>query len=267
MSDKRYVTFQEQRLNVIQLLKDRKNRYGGLEEGMKDFAEKGPHQGGRWPLSAESIKLKFGKPPRGKDQSDAEYVESIKAASADMIDFALHHYLRHVSSEAYRCVLDVFSADMAADSDFDELLKRARADVSVAQEKWDKMTYEQRRSVIDRKKRQLAHEEKYLQCEAGIILITHLLWHNDLFVEYARQRTKAEEESNAQKGRRIYVEFKSLVAAQPEGRGLTSKAAYEVLHKDWGISISRLEQIVALQRQTVDKLAARRPGRPKKAAS
>jgi hypothetical protein len=231
---------------------------------MKDFGEMGAHQGGNWPLSAESIKRKFGKPKRGHDQNDGEYFETIRAASHQMIEFALEHYLKQVAHESYLCLNHIFSADNSGDNDWESLKKRATLKLDpVTQAQWDKMNALERTNLINAKKRHLDAERTYLQCQAGITLITHLLWHVDLFVEYARRRTKHEEESNAEKGRRIYLEFKSLTTAQPEGRGLSSKRAYKVLEKDYGVSVSRLEQIVALQRQEVDGLPPRAPGRPK----
>ena len=73
------ISFDRQRENVLQLLRDRSN---DLTSGstIKDFAEMGAHQGGGDVFTAEYVKRHFGK-PKDEENPDSEYMETLRGIS------------------------------------------------------------------------------------------------------------------------------------------------------------------------------------------
>lgn len=76
----------EQRINVKQLLSDRKDGVGGYATSIKDFENMGPCQGGNWPFSAESLRRAFGKPEDKEDSFESDYLLTKWAESHRLLE-------------------------------------------------------------------------------------------------------------------------------------------------------------------------------------
>lgn len=266
------VAWIEQYQNVLQLAKDRKGKYGGYVEGIRDFAEMGAHQGGQWPLAAEAIKRKFGEPtmkrPDGTPTDDPEesVYELTAKAKSHLLFEREHDRLWWVLPEAASAIDEIFSPDTGGCRDWDRWKQKAAQRALLEQEMKDEgpavpneeESYEEeaarkREEAARRERHKLAldAERKVLQAEAGLILITHRLLRQPLFVDFGRRMTLGEEKTMEERNRGLYLRHKELLeTTDPDtSRPYAPTKAYAQLMKETGISTSRLEVIVRLQRE------------------
>lgn len=277
------VSFDRQRENVLQLLKDRAN---DLTSGsmIKDFAEMGAHQGGGDVFTAEYIKRYFGRPV-DKTNADAEYVEHLRGASHVLMEKYLQE-LKRTAPLLWRKVDKIFPREGGGDRDYDwwkklsaRLREKARrisemegaereepappreggrvSDAAVeayASKRWaDRVAS---RALIARAKE--AEKDLYL-CDLGVDLLTLLCLEEDLFVEFARARSAQEDAQMEEQNAAIAADYEDL-KAKP---GTSEKDAAETVAVRNGISAGRVRQIAEGQRLARGE-EKRKPGRPRK---
>lgn len=276
------VSFDRQRENVMQLLKDRAN---DLTSGstIKDFAEMGAHQGGGDVFTAEYIKRAFGR-PADYDRPDSEYVEHLRGVSHVLLEKRLQE-LKRTAPLLWRKVDEIFPREGGGDRDYDwwknlavKLREKARRSVEAtnvdepqppreggrisdaaveayAAKRWDDR--KEARALITRAKE--AEKDLYL-CDLGVDLLTLICLEDKLFVEFAAARTVREEAEMEESNSRIAAEYEDL-KAKPS---TSEKDAAETVAVRNGISAGRVRQIAESQRLARGE-EKRKPGRPRKA--
>lgn len=278
------ISFDRQRENVLQLLRDRAN---DLTSGsmIKDFAEMGSHQGGGDVFTAEYIKRAFGRPV-DKTNPDAEYVEHLRGASHVLLEKRLAELAR-TAPLLWRKVDEIFPREGGGDRDYEwwqklaaRLRENARrvsqmegtehdeprpprvggrvSDAAVeayAAKHW--ADREASRALIARAKE--AEKDLYL-CDLGVDLLTLICLEDKLFVEFAAARTVREEAEMEESNSRIAAEYEDL-KAKPS---TSEKDAAETVAVRNGISAGRVRQIAESQRLARGE-EKRKPGRPRKA--
>ncbi len=288
------VSFDRQRLNVLQLLRDRAN---DLTSGsmIKDFAEMGAHQGGGDVFTAEYVKRHFGK-PEDKTNPDSEYVEVLRGVSHVLLEKRLVE-LGRVAPILAGKVRDLFPREggghrdyewhteraalleeRARELDTDEALKRPGPGEEPGEFHWRKnrasgdvpdseflrtarLQAERKRLCDSCRARARALRKDLYLCDLGIDLLALMCQEDDLFVEFARVRTVLEDEKMEEQNAAIANEYESS-KARP---GTPEKEAAQTVGDRWGISPSRVRQIAEGQR-LVRGEEKRRPGRPRKEA-
>lgn len=288
------VSFDRQRLNVLQLLRDRSN---DLTSGsmIKDFAEMGAHQGGGDVFTAEYIKRAFGK-PEDKANPDSEYVEVLRGASHVLLEKRLIE-LDRVAPILAGKVRDLFPREGGGHRDYEWHTKRARrleerageldqdealrpvepgekpgefhwrknkasGDVPDSEFARTARLQSERKQLRDscRARARALRKDLYL-CDLGIDLLALMCQEDDLFVEFARVRTVLEDEKMEEQNAAIASEYEESKAR----RGTSEKEAAQTVGDRWGISASRVRQIAEGQRLARGE-EKRKPGRPKKEA-
>jgi hypothetical protein len=224
------VPFDEQRRNVVQLLRDRKNDLQGVAS-FKDFEEMGPQQGGQWPFSAEYVKRAFGTPVDPKDP-DSEYVEHPRGASHALMEKRLEQ-LRAGAWVLWKAVNEVYPRDEGGERDYDRLVELAA------------------RGNPDAKR-------LIFLSDLGVDLLTMYCHDDDLFVEFARRRTIKEEGRMEAANAAIAARYEDLKA-----QGKTEKQAAEQAAFEEGISVQSVRRIAEGQRLARGE-QKRGPGRPRK---
>lgn len=279
------ISFERQRENVLQLLRDRSN---DLTSGstIKDFAEMGPHQGGGDVFTAEYIRRHFGK-PKDRDDPDSEYVEVLRGVSHLLLEKRLQS-LKRVSPTLWSPVNKMFPRESGAHRDYDwyraraaQLKEKSRrlaegedavgsldeprppreggrvSDAAI--EAYAARRWAERSAVRDLQMRASQAERELYLCGLGIDLLTTLCREDELFVEFARARTVREETAMEEQNAEIAGEYEERKAE----RGYSEKDAAESVAKKWNISSSRVRQIAEGQRLARGE-PKRKPGRPRK---
>ncbi len=280
------ISFDRQRENVLQLLRDRSN---DLTSGstIKDFAEMGAHQGGGDVFTAEYIRRHFGK-PKAKDDPDSEYVEVLRGVSHLLLEKRLQS-LKRVAPSLWSPVNKMFPRESGAHRDYEwhkkraaELKEKARRLVEGSEAELDEprppreggrisdaaieayaaKRWAERSAVRDLQMRAEQTERELYLCGLGIDLLTTLCREDELFVEFARARTVREERAMEEQNAEIANEYEERKAE----RGTPEKDAAQFVADKWVISPSRVRQIAEGQRLARGE-PKRKPGRPKKATT
>lgn len=276
------ISFDRQRENVVQLLKDRAN---DLTSGstIKDFAEMGPHQGEGNIFTAEYIKRHFGC-PADYERPDSEYVEHLRGASHVLIEKRLQE-LKRTAPLLWRKVDAIFPREGGGDRDYEwwtqmaaKLRVKARrcveggdveepqppreggriSDAAVeayAAKRW--ADRKAARALLTRAKE--VEKDLYL-CDLGVDLLTLMCLDDEYFVEFARARSVQEETKMEEQNAALAADYEDL-KAKP---GTSEKDAAETVAVRNGISPQRVRQIAESQRLARGE-EKRKPGRPRKA--
>lgn len=232
----RHPDLDEQWQHVFQLSRDRKNGYGGGSEGIINFEEKGAHGGDSWPLTAESIRRKFGEPA---DRGDPEspYVINLRAKSHALLEQKIRDYLKPYFGPQYRAYNDVFGPDTAGDRDFEHLEKLATGSGPNAG---------RARTTL-------------LFAKMAVDILTWELRDERLLVQYAEaQQAKNPDKDTEVDNQDLYLRYREL-----RNRGVRPKDAKEKVAAEWRVGRRRAEQIIAGQRLKAGE-EPRERGRPRK---
>lgn len=221
--------FAEQRVNVMQLLRDRGSEFV-TGPSLKEFEPMGPHSGEHWGFTGEYVKRHFGVPADPKNP-DSKYVETLRGASHLVLEKRLLE-LKRDAPGYYRVVASIFPADEGGDRDYDWLVEKARGNLDA-------------RRLLTR-------------CNAGIDLLTRLCEHDELFVVFARARSVREEKKMEERN----SEIADFYQAERDA-GKSERSAALATRGEYGISEGRVRQIVELRR--LEKGEPKRGrGRPRK---
>lgn len=253
------VSVGEQEENVRQLLRDRKNWLGGHEEGIKDFAEMGAHQGGNWPLSAESIRRQFGVAKNKEDRDNSEYVSLLRAGSHAILEEKLVE-LKLYAFSLWQAVTQIYPEDGAGDKDYDWYAAKAKRNVPLRRvlvlkdtklyKSFESIMYA--RGVVTR-------------CDLGVKWITQQLMDEELFVTYAQRRTVKEEGKIEDQNMSIYLRYKELKQTRnPDtGKLYTTGQAYRQMEITERLTRGYMERVVEAKEMEVEGRPKRKRGRPK----
>lgn len=294
------VSFDRQRENVLQLLRDRSN---DLTSGsmIKDFVEMGPHQGGGDVFTAEYIKRAFGSPKEGGASSllTEEYVDNVRAASFVLLEKRLQE-LKRTAPLLHAKVTAIHPREGGAHRDYEWHTKRAtrledrarkldagedagedearvEAGAGPGEFRWRRNTASgdvpdaefertsRRQAELVELRDSCRASARALRgdlflCDLGVDLLALLCRNDDLFVEFARVRTVLEDEKMEEQNASIANEYEESKARA----GTPEKEAVQTVGDRWGISASRVRQIAEGQRLARGE-EKRKPGRPKKA--
>lgn len=263
-----HATFAEQRQNIVQLSRDRKNAVGGYSAGLKDFSEMGPPSGEHWPLSAEQISRAFGV-PKERGNPESVYVMTLRAESHVLLEQAAER-LRHHVPYLYAAWDRVFDPDSAGDRDYEWFQKRvedARRRAEVLKSDLDDLPLARKRQKWAEIKEQFATwsrqatqtAELLERCNLFLDMLTLQLMSEELIVEFATRMTRLAEQAMEDENKRIFDEYLDFLNQKPK------KEARKLICRKHGISDATLYRIEANHRQE-QGLPARGPGRPKKEA-
>lgn len=276
----RRISFAEQRQNVVQLSRDRKNGVGGYSAGLKNFAEMGPPSGAHWPFSAEQIRRSFGVPGKRNDP-ESDYILTIRARCHGLLEEKARELEPHVP-ELFRSWDSIFDVDSGGDRDFDWYREKASGGLVKARELRDQadalreLSREHRREgrlkearEEERKagaasresnqtmQRARGHRDVVFQCESFLNLLTHALEDDELVVEFSQRMSRLEEEAQDRENQRIWNEYVDLKSKKP------IEEAKRLICNEHGISRATLGRIEQSKRMEAG-LPPRGRGRPKK---
>ena len=271
----RAISFDEQRQNVVQLSRDRKNEVGGYAAGIKDFAEMGPPSGEHWPLSAEQIKRAFGV-AESKDDPASEYVLLLRAESHAALEQKAKE-LREHTPELWRAWDAIFDPDGSGDRDYEWYAAQSAKLAEQAESEWkrrdeleeqEKELIREGKSTEARKCRQKAAEARrdalvaanrsldygriVFRCDRFVDLLTLGLMDSELLAEFSTRMTRLEEETMEKQNAEILDVYQDLQSRKSKAE------AKRLVCRDYGISERTLARI-----EEGARLEAGLPKRPK----
>jgi hypothetical protein len=259
-------SFDEQRLNVIQLSRDRKNEIGGYSAGLKDFAEMGPPSGEHWPLSAEQIRRAFGV-PIDEDDPESEYAYILRAESHALLEQTADALKHHVP-KLYGAWHQIYDPESSAERDYEWYSKT----VNKAKNRMREMERQLRAlPLAGRQDKQLEMRSAHAsymrhaadlalmidRCDMFIDLLTLKLMDKELFVEFGRRMTRMQEDAGEKANAQIWDEYQELLAKKSKAE------SKRLIFQKYGISERTLARIEESHRLEAG-LPKRAPGRPRK---
>lgn len=266
MSPGESMSFEEQRMNIVQLSRDRKNEIGGYHAGVRDFGEMGPPSGEHMGMSAEQIRRAFGVPVN-KSDPESEYVLTLRMQCHGLLESAAEA-LREHAPKLYGAWDRVFDPDTSGDRDYEWYQKRvedARRRAEIMKRDMDELPLARKKQEGERMKRQFAQWVRQAvdnallleRCDLFIDMLTRKLMEEELVVDFATRMTRLQEEQMEVENQRIWDEYLDLKNSKP------TKEAKTLVCRKHGISESTLARIEQSRRQEMG-LPPRKPGRPRK---
>src|SRR5215207_8052832 len=229
------ISYEDQRRNIVQLSRDRKNGVGGYAASLKDFAEMGPPSGEHWPLSAEQIRRAFGVPANREDP-ESPYVQTERGESHVLLERAARQLRRHVP-HLYEAWNSLYSPDLSGDRDYDWVLERARKGVRRRTD-MDERICAALEMGYDHEAIELFLDATYLytvtapvqslleRCNLFLDLLTLKLLHRPLIAQFGA-RIEAETKSMGEQNGAVWDQFMEYQA-----QGMTEIRAREQACKD-----------------------------------